>query len=99
MSLLSAITSKGHMRFMIKEKGGVNSDVFIEFLKPLLVGVKRPVFLIVDRCPAHISKRPRPLLQHLGQGSSCFIFLLTRRIAILMSWRGNILRPTPWVAW
>jgi hypothetical protein len=28
MSLLSAITSKGHMRFMIKEKGGVNSDVF-----------------------------------------------------------------------
>ena len=32
MSLLSAITSKGRMRFMIKEKGGVNSDVFIEFL-------------------------------------------------------------------
>src|SRR5713101_5834161 len=31
MSLISAITSKGHMRFMIKEKGGVNSDVFIEF--------------------------------------------------------------------
>jgi hypothetical protein len=29
-------------------------------------------------------------LQHLGQGSSCFIFLLTRRIAILMSWCGNI---------
>src|SRR5271169_4895372 len=47
MSLLSAITSKGHMRFMIKEKGGVNSDVFIEFLKRLLVGATRPVFLIV----------------------------------------------------
>ena len=29
MSLISAITSRGHMRFMIKEKGGVNSDVFI----------------------------------------------------------------------
>jgi hypothetical protein len=54
MSLLSAITSKGHMRFMIKEKGGVNSDVFIEFLRRLLVGAKRPVFLIVDRGPAHI---------------------------------------------
>src|ERR1700716_2511048 len=26
MSLLSAITSKGHMRFMVKAKGGVNSD-------------------------------------------------------------------------
>src|ERR1700688_4821784 len=43
-------------------------------------------------------KRPRPLLQHLGQGSSCFIFLLTRRIAILMNWCGNISRPTPWGA-
>ena len=26
------------MRFMIKEKGGVNADVFIEFLKRLMVG-------------------------------------------------------------
>ena len=51
MSLISAITSKGHMRFMVKEKGGVNSDVFIEFLKRLLVGAKRAVFLIVDRGP------------------------------------------------
>ena len=32
ISLISAITSKGHMRFMIKESGGVNADVFIEFL-------------------------------------------------------------------
>src|SRR5881227_2351493 len=25
-----AVTSRGHMRFMIKEKGGVNAEVFIE---------------------------------------------------------------------
>ena len=37
MSLISAITARGHMRFMIKEKGGVNADVFIEFLKRLMV--------------------------------------------------------------
>ena len=30
MSLISAITARGHMRFMIKEKGGVNAAVFIE---------------------------------------------------------------------
>src|SRR5271170_6841146 len=30
MSLISAITSKGRMRFMIKATGGVNADVFIE---------------------------------------------------------------------
>ena len=38
MSLISAISSRGHMRFMIKEKGGVNADVFIEFLKRLIAG-------------------------------------------------------------
>jgi hypothetical protein len=36
MSLISAITSKGHMRFMVRETGGVNAEVFIEFLKRLL---------------------------------------------------------------
>src|ERR1700730_16734914 len=53
MSLISAITSKGHMRFMVKEKGGVNAGVFIEFLKRLLIGAKHTIFLIVDRGPAH----------------------------------------------
>src|SRR5438132_13709040 len=59
MSLISAITSKGHMRFMVKEKGGVNSDVFIEFLKRLLVGATRAVFLIVNLGAAHISKKTK----------------------------------------
>jgi Transposase and inactivated derivatives len=72
MSLLSAITSKGHMRFMIKEKGGVNSDVFIEFLKRLLVGAKRPVFLIVDRGPAHISKKTKAFVATLGSRLKLF---------------------------
>jgi DDE superfamily endonuclease len=49
ISLISAITSKGHMRFMIKESGGVNADVFIEFLRRLLIGAKRKIFLIVGR--------------------------------------------------
>ena len=57
LSLISAISSKGHMRFMIKEKGGVNASVFIEFLKRLLVGAKRTIFLIVDRGPAHRAKK------------------------------------------
>jgi hypothetical protein len=37
------------MRFMIKEKGGVNAEVFIEFLKRLIMGAERPIILIVDR--------------------------------------------------
>ena len=56
MSLLSAISSRGHMRFMIKQQGGVNAAVFIEFLKRLIAGAKHEIFLIVDRGPAHIAE-------------------------------------------
>jgi transposase len=65
MSLISAITSKGHMRFMIKESGGVNADVFIEFLKRLLIGAKRSIFLIVDRGPAHRAKKTKAFVETL----------------------------------
>jgi transposase len=59
MSLISAVTSRGHMRFMIKEKGGVNADVFIEFLRRLMVGSKNRIFLIVDRGPAHVARKTK----------------------------------------
>src|SRR5467141_1611435 len=66
MSLISAITSRGHMRFMIKEKGGVNAAVFIEFLKRMITGAKRAIFLIVDRGPAHIAKKTRTFVESLN---------------------------------
>ena len=73
MSLISAITARGHMRFMIKEKGGVNAAVFIEFLKRLMAGAKRAIFLIVDRGPAHIAKKTRAFVdsQH---GNTAAVF-------------------------
>lgn len=66
MSLISAVTARGHMRFMIKEKGGVNADVFIEFLKRLMVGSKSKIFLIVDRGPAHVAKKTKRFVAQLG---------------------------------
>ncbi len=66
LSLISAVTSKGHMRFMIKEKGGVNAEVFIDFLKRLLTGATKPVFLIVDQGPAHRAKKTKALVATLG---------------------------------
>ena len=65
MSLISAITSRGHMRFMIVGKGGVNADVFIEFLKRLTAGAKRMIFLIVDRGRADIAKKTKTLVESL----------------------------------
>jgi transposase len=54
------------MRFMIKEKGGVNADVFIEFIKRLMVGATHPIFLIVDRGPAHRAKKTKAFVETLG---------------------------------
>jgi transposase len=66
ISLISAITSKGKMRFMTKAKGGVNASVFIEFLQRLLAGATRPIFLIVDRGPAHRAKKTKAFVETLG---------------------------------
>jgi len=66
MSLISAITSRGHMRFMIIDKGGVNADVFIEFLKRLITGAKRAIFLIVDRGPAHVARKTKAFVESLN---------------------------------
>ena len=64
--MISAVTARGHMRFMIKEKGGVNADVFIEFLRRLMVGCKTKIFLIVDRGPAHVAKKTKAFVAGLG---------------------------------
>jgi transposase len=66
MSLISAVTSRGHMRFMIREEGGVNAEVFIEFLRRLMISSKNSIFLIVDRGPAHIAKKTKAFVASLG---------------------------------
>lgn len=90
LSLISAITSKGHMRFMIKEKGGVNASVFIEFLKRLLVGAKRTIFLIVDRGPAHRAKKTRAFVATLGVKLKLFFLPPYSPDRNPTSWSGNI---------
>src|SRR6201993_111518 len=67
MSLISAVTSRDQMRFMIKEKGGVNAEVYIEFLRRLMIGSKNKIFLIVDRGPAHVAKKTKTFVASLGR--------------------------------
>ena len=92
MSLISAVTARGHMRFMIKEKGGVNADVFIEFLKRLMVGATHPIFLIVDRGPAHRAKKTNAFVETLGGKLRLFFLPPYSRIEIQMNWCGSISR-------
>ena len=56
LNMISAISSKGEMRFMIVE-GRMNGKVFISFLKRLILEVRGPVYLIVDGHPMHKSKK------------------------------------------
>jgi transposase len=55
LNLLSAVSGQGEFRFMTV-KGRVGAVQFIEFIKRLLHGVDRMVFLIVDGHPAHKAK-------------------------------------------
>jgi len=77
MSLISAVISRGDMRFMIIGKGSVYADVFIEFLKRLIRGAGRKNFLIVDRGPAHRAKKAGAFVQPLAR--KLRLFLLMRK--------------------
>ncbi|HSK29440.1 MAG TPA: IS630 family transposase, partial [Candidatus Limnocylindria bacterium] len=65
LNMISAISPKGSLRFMVV-RGGVGARVFIEFLKRLMQGRRRAVFLIVDGHPAHRSKSVRSHVDSLG---------------------------------
>jgi transposase len=54
-NLISAISPRGALRFMVVE-GSVGAATFIEFLKRLLVGATGPVYVIADGHPSHKAK-------------------------------------------
>ncbi|MBN1521286.1 MAG: IS630 family transposase [Candidatus Aureabacteria bacterium] len=64
LQMISAVTSKGSMRFMII-KGRNSSRVFVEFLKRLIYKAKRSIFLIVDGHPIHKAVLVKKYVQSL----------------------------------
>ena len=55
VNMVSAISAKGTLRFMVTEKG-MTAPLFIEFLERLIKGQNKPIYLIVDGHPVHKSK-------------------------------------------
>lgn len=55
LNMISVVNRLGHLRFMVTQKR-IGATVFIEFLKRLIHGSKKMIFLIVDRHPAHRAK-------------------------------------------
>jgi transposase len=54
LNMISAVSAKGLLRFMVVQ-GTVKGKQFTEFLKRLVHGAQRPIFLIVDGHPVHRS--------------------------------------------
>jgi len=55
LNMISAVSAQGEMRFMVVQ-GTMTAGRFIEFIKRLLQGADRMIFLIVDGHPSHKAK-------------------------------------------
>lgn len=55
VNMISTVTNKGKVEFMIYS-GSMNADRFIEFMKQLIKGKGRKIFLILDNLRVHHSK-------------------------------------------
>lgn len=62
VNMISAISPKGQLRFMIFD-GKMNADKFIEFLERLIYKVDKPIFLILDGHPVHKSKKVKGFVE------------------------------------
>jgi transposase len=72
-NIISAVTPKGSMRFMVV-KGRVGAKEFCEFLRRLMHNAQRIIFLVVDGHPAHKAGRVRKLV-HSYRGRLQLFFL------------------------
>lgn len=64
-NMISAVSPKGMLRFMVVE-GTVGANQFIEFIKRLIHGSKRRIFLIVDGHPTHKAKKVKQFIESLN---------------------------------
>lgn len=61
-NMLSALTNRGDLAFMVFKKG-FNASVFVRFLRRLVKHSTPKVFIIVDRHPVHRSKKVQQWLE------------------------------------
>lgn len=73
LNLISAVNRRGEIRFMGVD-GRVNAGVFIDFMKRLIAGTEKKVFLIVDGHPSHKAAKVRRFVEE--RSSEIELFLL-----------------------
>jgi len=72
LNLISAVSAQGEFRFMTV-KGRVGAVQFIDFIKRLLHGTQRMVFLIVDGHPAHKAKMVARFIETVKERFQLFL--------------------------
>ena len=73
LNMISAVSPRGKLRFMVTPSR-IGASVFAEFLKRLMHGWKRPVFLIVDGHPTHKARLVKACLKRM-QGKLRLFYL------------------------
>ena len=71
LSIISTVTNKGQMRWKIFD-GALNSDILIDFLRRLIKGATKKVFLILDNLRVHHSKPVKAWLAKHTQAIEVF---------------------------
>lgn len=61
LNMISAISNKGHLQFMIIDR--FNGEVFIDFLKRLIRYSREKIFFVTDGHPAHKTKKLKEWLK------------------------------------
>ena len=61
-SMISSLTNQGKLRFMVYERA-LNTALFLRFLRRLVAGARRKLFLIVDNLRVHRARRVTAWLQ------------------------------------
>lgn len=70
-NMISAVSPSGEIRFMI-HVGSVTAPVFKEFLKRLMIGATRPVFVVVDGHSIHKAKLIKDYVDSLNGNLKLF---------------------------
>ena len=72
LNMISAVSPKGEMKFMVLP-GKFSAQVFIDFIKRLIEGATTPVILIVDGHPAHKAKKVKAFIKSLKDRFRMFL--------------------------
>jgi transposase len=72
-SMISSLTNRGKLRFMIYE-GALKASIFLDFLRRLVREAARKLFVIVDNLPVHRARRVTAWVHdHADQIELCYL--------------------------